>query len=85
MVKVRKPDPRIYLLACDRLAVEPQACLFVGDGGSRELSGAENAGMNAVCIRAASEFGYDPHRIDPELWHGTTISALSEVLGLLDP
>ena len=85
VVKVRKPDPRIYLLACERLAVEPQACLFVGDGGSRELSGAENAGMTAVCIRAASEFGYDPHRIDAETWHGATIGALSEVLGLLHP
>ena len=82
--KVRKPDPRIYRMACGRLGVPPDACLFVGDGGSRELSGAEAAGMTAVCIRAASEDGYDPHRVDPETWHGPLIAALGEILPLLD-
>jgi putative hydrolase of the HAD superfamily len=85
VAKVRKPDARIYLLACERLAVAPETCLFVGDGGSRELSGAEAVGMTAVCIRAASEDGYDPHRIDPETWHGRTIAALAEVLAMLEP
>ena len=84
VVKVRKPDPRIYMLACERLAVAPEDCLFVGDGGSRELSGAEAVGMTALCIRSASEDGYDPHRIDAETWHGPTIGALAEVLDVLD-
>ncbi len=37
-VGVRKPDPRIYLLACSRLGVPPQHCLYVGDVGSQELT-----------------------------------------------
>src|SRR5438874_2735987 len=35
-----KPDPAIYLAACRRLGVSPPECLYVGDGGGRELSGA---------------------------------------------
>jgi len=84
VAKMRKPDPGIYLLACERLAVMPQRCLFVGDGGSHELSGAEAVGMTAVCIRSPREEGYDPHRVDPEIWHGLTIVALGEVLGIID-
>ncbi|MBJ8338938.1 HAD-IA family hydrolase [Antrihabitans sp. YC3-6] len=37
-----KPDPRIFRLACDRLGVDPQHCLMVGDsdeadGGARAI------------------------------------------------
>lgn len=45
---IKKPDPRMYRIACDRLGVEPKACLFVGDGGSHELRGAERVGMRPV-------------------------------------
>ena len=31
-VGLRKPQPEIYLLECERLGVEPGACLYVGDG-----------------------------------------------------
>ena len=37
---VCKPDPRIYLAACRELDVSPSECLYVGDGGSHELTGA---------------------------------------------
>ncbi|CAM3490907.1 HAD-IA family hydrolase [Paenibacillus lupini] len=46
-VKLAKPNPQIYHLACDRLGVSPEESLFVGDGGSNELNGATNVGMNA--------------------------------------
>ncbi|MBD3922150.1 HAD family hydrolase [Paenibacillus sp. PR3] len=41
-----KPDKEIYTLACERLQVLPEASVFVGDGGSNELSGAADAGLN---------------------------------------
>jgi putative hydrolase of the HAD superfamily len=43
-----KPDTPIYKLCSERLGVEPGECLFVGDGGSDELWGAENAGMKSL-------------------------------------
>lgn len=47
-----KPHPRMYLTACERLGVEPEECVFVGDGGSRELTGAESLGMRAIRLAA---------------------------------
>jgi putative hydrolase of the HAD superfamily len=43
-----KPDPRIYALASERLGLPPAACLFVGDGGHRELTGAREAGLHTA-------------------------------------
>ncbi|MBO7742687.1 HAD family hydrolase [Paenibacillus sp. MWE-103] len=51
-----KPDEAIYRLACGRMGVRPEACVFVGDGGSRELEGAERAGM-----RAFHAYWYNTH------------------------
>ena len=43
--KCSKPDAAIYALACGRLGARPEACAFVGDGGSGELEGAFRFGM----------------------------------------
>jgi putative hydrolase of the HAD superfamily len=42
-----KPDPRIYTTATRRLAVRPDASVFIGDGGDGELVGAKQAGLRA--------------------------------------
>jgi putative hydrolase of the HAD superfamily len=44
-VGLMKPQPEIYLLACQRLRVAPDRSLFIGDGDSDELVGAERVGM----------------------------------------
>jgi putative hydrolase of the HAD superfamily len=77
---LKKPDPRIYLTTCEGLQVEPADCLYVGDGGSRELTGAESVGMRALMIRTPSEEIIAPLRIDADSWQGTRIRSLSEVL-----
>lgn len=47
-VGVAKPDPSIFLVACDRLGVAPAASYFVGDGSFGELDGAEIAGLTPL-------------------------------------
>lgn len=47
-VGLQKPDVRIYQEAAGRLGVAPEACVFIGDGGSHELDGAKNTGMTAI-------------------------------------
>jgi len=51
LLGVRKPHPGIYLHVTRRLGVAPEQCLYVGDGDSRELSGAAALGMTALRIR----------------------------------
>jgi putative hydrolase of the HAD superfamily len=45
-----KPEPQIYEICMEELDVKPRQCLFVGDGGSRELEGAKNLGITTVMI-----------------------------------
>jgi epoxide hydrolase-like predicted phosphatase len=53
-VHMHKPQPEIYLLAAERLEVEPPQCIFVDD--LREnCEGAEAVGMTAVHHRSATE------------------------------
>ena len=47
-VGMKKPDACIYEEALRRLGIMPDECVFVGDGGSRELEGAKSAGIKAV-------------------------------------
>ena len=77
-----KPDPAIFLRACERLGMDPQACVYVGDGGDHELTGAESVGMRAVLITTPEEraAAYDSERTS---WRGETIEALSELPNLI--
>lgn len=45
-----KPDPRMFTMAVDRLGIEPGQAVYVGDSLSRDISGAQRAGMRAVLI-----------------------------------
>jgi putative hydrolase of the HAD superfamily len=82
-VSMCKPDPRIYALASQQLAVDPARCLYVGDGGSRELTGAHRAGMYPVMIRASHEIDADIYRAGAEEWDGETISTLGQVIAYI--
>ena len=74
-VGLRKPDPRIYLLALEQLGVEPAEAVFVGDGANDELAGAERVGMTAILLE----------RDDTEIeWTGLRVRALPELLDLLE-
>ena len=87
-VGMMKPDPRIYRHTCALLDVTPERCLFVGDGGARELTGARDVGMHAVLLRVTGEehTWFDAnYRLDALEWRGATIGALEELPGLVDP
>jgi putative hydrolase of the HAD superfamily len=78
-----KPHPWMYSAATARLDVEPASCLYAGDGGSHELSGAAAAGMAAVKL-AASDLGR--HLIfRPDPWQGPEIATLTDVLDIVAP
>ena len=79
-VGLRKPDPRIYQLALEQLKVKPSDCLYIGDGGSNELTGASSVGMHPVLIRVPTE---ETYLFGAEEWKGTVISSLNEILDLV--
>src|SRR5206468_3622684 len=78
----RKPAPENYLACCAGLGVEPADCLYVGDGGSNELTGARKIGMRAVHLAVPGEGGavvYGRHRA----WDGETVTSLDDVPALV--
>jgi putative hydrolase of the HAD superfamily len=80
----RKPDPHLYRLALARLELEPSECVYVGDGGSHELSGAEAVGMRALKVVYHPGAEEQHLQYDPDLeWRGTELSLLSELLPLI--
>jgi putative hydrolase of the HAD superfamily len=81
-VKQCKPHPAMYLEACRQLRVDPDECLYVGDGGSRELSGARDVGMRAVRFRAPDLGGHLVFSSDGD-WTGPAVDSLTDVDGLL--
>ena len=70
-VGVCKPDERIYRIALERLEVDPDRSVFVGDGHSGELPGAAALGMRAIQIGTY------------HAWDGERIAAIPEVLDLV--
>jgi putative hydrolase of the HAD superfamily len=80
---VRKPRPEIYLACTRRLGVEPRDCLYVGDGDSRELTGAASLGMTAVRFSGFS--GSDGVHYDGDAdFNGPEIARLRDLVDLVD-
>jgi putative hydrolase of the HAD superfamily len=53
-VGVRKPDPRIYLMMCELLAVEPGACIYLDDLGVN-CKPAAQLGMTAIKVETEAQ------------------------------
>jgi len=80
----RKPHPSLYLTACHRLGIEPSDAIYVGDGGSNELSGATAVGIAAVRLVTADAADAMVH--DPEQgWTGPVIHSLTALTSFLAP
>ena len=75
-----KPDPEIYVLAAELLAVAPERCLYVGDGANDELAGAARVGMTPVLVHDADE---EPAWPEVRDWDGLRVTSIPEVLELL--
>lgn len=80
-----KPHPETYRVACARLGIAPGECLYVGDGGDNELTGADAAGLHAVLIETMARTDLARLTVDHEgtTWAGPRIQELSQVAGLL--
>ena len=58
----RKPDPRIFLHALERLGAPARAAVYVGDNPGPDVSGAKRAGLYSIWRR--DEFWSEPEDAD---------------------
>ena len=77
--RTRKPDPRLFHTVAERLSADPAACLYVGDGGGRELTGASGIGMRAVLLAGPDWRAHHDNRTEAD-WEGSRIGSLLELV-----
>jgi putative hydrolase of the HAD superfamily len=75
----RKPDPRLFQAVADRLGADPAVCLYVGDGGGGELTGASAVGMRAVLLGGPDWHAHRDQRTEAD-WAGPRINSLLELV-----
>jgi putative hydrolase of the HAD superfamily len=80
---VKKPDPRIYHLASERLAVIPEHCLYIADGENHELAAAGKLGLHSVLLRNLSRDNSAELLREAREWQGSTVCTLLELLELV--
>lgn len=56
-----KPQKEIYQIALKKMNTTPQKCIFVGDGGSNELKGAKELGINTILTEYLLEKEIEEH------------------------
>ncbi|MCX8007565.1 MAG: HAD-IA family hydrolase [Coriobacteriia bacterium] len=54
-VGLRKPDPRIFTLACSRLGIDPESAVHVGDHYYADVLGARAVGIAPVLVSRTGE------------------------------
>jgi putative hydrolase of the HAD superfamily len=53
-IGIRKPDPRIYQMMCEKLAVRPAACVYLDDLGGN-LKPARAMGMTTIKVQSGPQ------------------------------
>lgn len=77
-IKMRKPDPAIFLWAARRLGLPPGDVLFVGDHPESDVVGAARVGMQTVWVRRSRT--WPTHLTDVSPDH--TVNSLHDLLFL---
>ncbi len=75
-VRAIKPEPGVFLYALERLGVDPEEAIMVGDSLSQDVYGAKSVGMTTAWINRGGEPGY--HMADYEI---RTLHELRKILG----
>src|SRR5262249_10267220 len=78
-----KPSSAIYEHVCEQLGVDADACVYVGDGSGRELSGARRLGMKTVLYKCCLDDTYDRIRPEIDAWTDDAVSSIGELVPLI--
>ena len=83
-VRLRKPDPAIYLLGARCIGSVPENCAYVGDNPVRDVEGAVDAGFGAMILYENAGTA-DREGKAPTVLPDYTIRAIRELLDLFPP
>ncbi len=75
----RKPDPRIFLRACDGLGEDPASCVMIGDRIDNDIAPAKRLGMATILFRSGRHAAQQPRS-----WLEVPDAEVGDVKGLQD-
>ena len=83
-VRLRKPDPAIYYLACRAIGKPPEQCAYIGDNPVRDVEGTREAGFAMmVRIDEPDTLAKEPQDLKEQADY--TITKISELLDIFPP
>jgi FMN phosphatase YigB (HAD superfamily) len=83
-VRIRKPDPAIYLLAARVMGVDPTKCAYLGDNPIRDVEGTQAAGFGTmVLIEEPDTLAKEPQSSD--LKPDYIIKEIKQLLDIFPP
>jgi FMN phosphatase YigB (HAD superfamily) len=83
-VRLRKPDPEIYRLACRAIGKPPEQCAYIGDNPVRDVQGTREAGYALmVRIDEPDTLAKEPQELKDNVDY--TITEISELLNIFPP
>lgn len=83
-LRIRKPDPRIFLYTLDQLKSHPKTSLHIGDIVELDVLGAKNAGMISVHFNPNQTHYAEIRSQDTEFVPDFSIKELTELKIILD-
>ena len=81
IVKLKKPQPEIFLKETNKLGVDPSRCIYIADGDDHEFTTAKALGMTTILVKYDTSDAYR-HQPFPENEH--VIYHFKELPGLVD-
>lgn len=75
-VRLRKPDPAIFILAARAIGKPPENCVYIGDNPVRDIEGAYQAGFSQTILIDTEKYGVKKIVRQPD----HVITELSEIL-----
>ena len=81
-VRLRKPDPAIYLLASRCIGSAPENCAYVGDNPVRDVEGTQAAGFGMMIRIDEPDTLNNEHATGREFTPDHVITALSQLLDI---
>ena len=83
-IGIRKPNVKIFKVACERADVLPEEAMYVGDTIENDIVGANRAGMTSVFINRKSEVLIPESAAEQPDYAGSSLHDVSSCLGPIE-
>ncbi len=81
---IRKPDPRLFLLAARIMNVEPSRCAYIGDQVDRDAEGPHRAGFGLSVIVRGEKAPFVLDKLAPVQKPDLVVNSLEDLLSILN-